>query len=43
MDIDLTGAEAFDLTEKEFELLPTARYLLQVDEAEIKKNPLEIF
>ena len=38
MDIDLTGAEAFDLTEKEFELLPTARYLLQVDEAEIKEK-----
>ena len=39
MDIDLTGAEAFDLEEKEFELLPTARYLLQVDEAEIKEKP----
>ena len=39
MEIDLTGAEAFTLEEKkEFKLLPVARYLVQVDEAEIKSK-----
>ena len=39
MDIDLTGAEAFPLEEKkEFKLLPVARYLVQVDEAEIREK-----
>lgn len=39
MEIDLTGAEAFSLEEKkEFKLLPVARYLVQVDEAEIREK-----
>ena len=39
MEIDLTGAEAFQIEEnKEFKLLPVARYLVQVDEAEIREK-----
>ena len=38
MEIDLTGAEAFNLEseKKEFGLLPVARYLVQIDEAEVR-------
>ena len=40
MEIDLTGAEAFNLEneKKEFSLLPVARYLVQIDEAEVREK-----
>lgn len=40
MEIDLTGATAFNLEgeKKEFALLPVARYLVQIDEAEVREK-----
>jgi hypothetical protein len=40
MEIDLTGATAFQSEgeKKEFALLPVARYLVQVDEAEVREK-----